>query len=308
MIADFLSDLERQGKSPLTVKQYAASWGRFKRWFDTEHPTMTTVSNNGPPPHPHRGGSGLGLVLQSDISRFKRWAGNSYKPRTIALTLLQLRVIFDYYVKCGQIPDNPAADVKNVATPAQNIKWLTRNEQNMLVRTVRQHGNLRDLTLITTFLHTGMRVNETVNVKMYDLKLSDRKGLLIVRNGKGGKYREIPLNADVRKVLTTYLAEYPRQADDYLFFTNRSPKMTTRAAQVIIDKYRVMTGIDHLTCHSLRHTFGHELASRKIPLDVVARLMGHQKANGDPCISTTIIYTQPGPDDLVAAVNELEWT
>ncbi|TCP62537.1 integrase/recombinase XerC/integrase/recombinase XerD [Heliophilum fasciatum] len=307
MIEQFIADLEQRGKSPLTIQQYKATWQRFSKWFDRER-DATESWKAAPPPHPQGAPRGLGLVLQSDVSRFKRWAGNHYKPRTVALTITQLRVIFEFYVKRGDIPDNPAADVENVPTPAQNIKWLSRNEQNMLVRTVRQQGNLRDLALITVFLHTGLRVNEAVNVRMSDISLSDRKGLLIVRNGKGGKYREIPLNNDVRKVLVTYLAEFPRQADDYLFFTNRSPQMTTRAAQVIINKYKDMTGIDHLTCHSLRHTFGHELASRKIPLDVVARLMGHQKANGDPCIATTIIYTQPGPDDLATAVNELEWT
>ncbi|WP_170291992.1 tyrosine-type recombinase/integrase [Heliobacterium mobile] len=308
MIADFLADLERRGKSPLIVKQYGATWGRFKRWFDAEHTAITAASNDGPPPHPHRGVSGLGLVLQSDISRFKRWAGNTYKPRTIALTLLQLRVIFDFYVKRGDIPDNPAADVENVPTPTQNPKWLTRNEQNLLIRTVRQRGNLRDLALITVFLHTGLRVNEIVTLRISETHLSERKGQITVRNGKGGKYREIPLNNDVRKVMALYLAEYPRQTNDYLFFTNRSPQMTTRAAQVIVEKYKELTGIAHLNCHSLRHTFGHQLATHKVPLDVIARLMGHQKANGDPCISTTIIYTRPGSDDLERAVSELEWT
>ncbi|MBC9786557.1 tyrosine-type recombinase/integrase [Heliobacterium chlorum] len=89
-----------------------------------------------------------------------------------------------------------------------------------------------------------------MTVRISDTQITDRKGQITVRNGKGGKYREIPLNNDVRKVLALYLAEYPRLANDYLFFTNRSPKMTTRAAQVIVEKYKELTGIAHLNCHS----------------------------------------------------------
>lgn len=62
------------------------------------------------------------------------------------------------------------------------------------------------------------------------------------------------------------------------------------------------------TAHSCRHTFGHELVVRKTPLDVVARLMGHVKNNGLPNIEMTLVYTQPGEDDLQRAVKELSWS
>ena len=83
--------------------------------------------------------------------------------------------------------------------------------------------------------------------------------------------------------------------------------MSTRAVQHIMAKYRKLTGITHLTVHSTRHTFGHELVVRKVPLDVVARLLGHCKNDGTPNIQQTLIYTQPGEDDLQRAVEELSW-
>ena len=63
----------------------------------------------------------------------------------------------------------------------------------------------------------------------------------------------------------------------------------------------------YLNAHSLRHSFCHELVSRKIPLDVVARLAGHVKNDGTPNIQQTLTYTQPGEDDLQRAVDELSW-
>ena len=71
--------------------------------------------------------------------------------------------------------------------------------------------------------------------------------------------------------------------------------------------YRKLTGIEHLNAHSLRHSFCHELISRKIPLDVVARLAGHVKNDGTPNIQQTLTYTQPGEDDLQRVVDEISW-
>jgi integrase/recombinase XerC/integrase/recombinase XerD len=77
----------------------------------------------------------------------------------------------------------------------------------------------------------------------------------------------------------------------FLFPSGRSAKSSTRAVQYILEKYRKLTGISHLTAHSLRHSFCHELVTRKIPLDVVARLTGHMKNDGSPNLNQTLVYT-----------------
>jgi integrase/recombinase XerC/integrase/recombinase XerD len=82
--------------------------------------------------------------------------------------------------------------------------------------------------------------------------------------------------------------------------------MTTRAVQFIFQKYSRITGLT-VTPHVLRHTFGHELAVRKIPLDVIARLMGHMKRDGSPNLDMVTRYTIPGNGDLERAVEELAW-
>ncbi|MHB1127063.1 MAG: tyrosine-type recombinase/integrase [Bacillota bacterium] len=78
--------------------------------------------------------------------------------------------------------------------------------------------------------------------------------------------------------------------------------------QHIIKKFADFTGITHLTAHALRHTFCHELVTRKIPLDVVARLAGHCKNDRTPNTQQTLVYTAPGEDDLQRAVEELSWS
>lgn len=214
-----------------------------------------------------------------------------------------MRAYFNYLVDQGIIPDNPVQYLTAPIVVKTAPKWLSRNEQNSLIRAVRKHGSLRELTLITFLLHTVLRVQEACNVKVADITLGERKGI-VKTLGKWNRYREVPLNVDVRKILGQYFVVHK---GEYLFTNRQGEQITTRAAQLIIGKYRKLTEIEHLTAHSLRHTFCHELVQRKVPLDVVARLAGHCRQDGSPNILQTLVYTQPGQEDLQRAVEELSW-
>lgn len=141
---------------------------------------------------------------------------------------------------------------------------------------------------------------------MKDVIISDRKGTLVIQQGKGCKYREIPLNVDARRAIEDYLANGRKNGSEYLFISQRSDKITLRAVQHILEKYQKLTGLE-VTPHTLRHTFCHELAVRKVPLDVIARLAGHMKKDGTPNLAMVTRYTQPGKEDLRKAVEELSW-
>lgn len=229
----------------------------------------------------------------------------SSSESTIRQTLTHVKAFFEFLVQNGGAIDNPVTHIKAPVEVRKAPKWLTRNEQNALIRAVRKGGNLRDFTLITMLLHTGLRVQEVCNVHLSDIDLGERRGTVNVL-GKHNRYREVPLNADVRKVLAQYIPQRKHNGE-YLFTNRQGEQMTTRAAQLVIEEYRKHTEIKHLTAHALRHTFCHELVTRKVPLDVVARLAGHVKNDGTPNIQQTLVYTQPGEEDLQRAVEELSW-
>ncbi|MFT4413205.1 tyrosine-type recombinase/integrase [Fredinandcohnia humi] len=298
MHEQFFQELRRTGKSELTIKQYKSSLNRFEKWFNEQenYPLHT------PDGYSHT----LAQATEIDIGNFKRFAVNNYNTSTVRITLSHLRAYFDFLVSQNAIPDNPVKHIDNVTVARNTPKWLNRNEQNALIRAVRRFGDIRELAIITTLLHTGLRVQELCDLKLTDIEIGERRGKLVVRRGKHNRRREVPLNNDVRRVLTSYLEER-KDFGEYLFNSQRSEQMTTRAVQHMIQKYSKLTEIPTLTCHSLRHTFCHELVQRRVPLDVVARLAGHIKNDGTPNIEQTLVYTQPGEEDLIRAVEELSW-
>lgn len=199
--------------------------------------------------------------------------------------------------------------IKKPPAARRKPKWLTRNQQNTLLRELRQNRvseAKRDTAIVLTMLRLGLRVHELCDLQISDSTMSERSGTAYI-HGKGDKDRELPMSAELRAAIQVYL----QQRDDrspYVFVSQRSSKLSVRAVQHMVQKYRERTKIAHLNCHSLRHTFGHDLVVAVNDLQRVAMLMGHYKEDGTPNIAMTMIYTTPGVEDLESAVESISWT
>ena len=58
---------------------------------------------------------------------------------------------------------------------------------------------------MTLLLYTALRLHELVALDVDDVAISARKGMLVVRSGKGDAYREVPLNRPCRAALEAWL-------------------------------------------------------------------------------------------------------
>ena len=63
---------------------------------------------------------------------------------------------------------------------------------------------IRARALVMLMLFTALRISETVALDLDDVRITTRKGVLVVF-GKGEMQREVPLNALVRQVLDEWL-------------------------------------------------------------------------------------------------------
>jgi integrase/recombinase XerC len=75
-----------------------------------------------------------------------------------------------------------------------------------------ERASARDRAIMVVLLYTGLRLAELVALDVEDVKMSARKGLVVVRSEKGDAYREVPLNALVRQVLEEWLTERQQRA------------------------------------------------------------------------------------------------
>jgi integrase len=87
-------------------------------------------------------------------------------------------------------------------------------------------GHPRDHCILTLFLQARLRVSELVNLEVTDVDLTE--WLLIVRNGKGGKDRAIPLEKRSYTALKTYLDYRKDSLCPELFLSYQGSGMSRR--------------------------------------------------------------------------------
>ena len=282
----FLDAAAREGKSPHTLAAYRADLRVFAEWFAlTNGESMRAAA-----------------VTPTDIRTFRAYqqVNRRLKPATVNRRLTSLHRFFHWADATGRVARDPTDDIDGVVATPSPPRWLGRQDLGRLTKMVERHGSLRDVAIIQLLRQTGIRVGELCALTLDDVHIGERSGKLVVRAGKGNKYREVPLNLHVRKALKLYLDEgRPTTKHRQVFIGQRGP-LTERAVQIILRKYAGLAGLEGVTPHTLRHSFGKMLVDEGEQITVVAALLGHEN------LKTTMIYTQPGREDLEAAVGRLE--
>ncbi len=154
------------------------------------------------------------------------------------------------------------------------------------------------ICIIEILLQTGIRVSELVNTKLNDIKISKRKGSLQVI-GKGNAKRTLPLNKDARKAIEKYLEVRQNKDSEFLLIGQRGA-INRNAVNLILNKYGDRVQIK-VTSHMARHTLGYHLVKKQIEITTIQQILGLES------LVTTNLYTRTPENDMVEALEGLEW-
>lgn len=152
----------------------------------------------------------------------------------------------------------------------------------------------RDLTLIATLYDTGARVQELIDLKTRDVRLTKPATITLV--GKGNKRRSVPIMKKTRDLLENYMKEnklLENGKQDYpLFYNSNTCPFTRPGITYILEKYLKQakeTHLDVFFCdrlhpHMIRHTKAMHLLEAGVNLIYIRDLLGHVN------VTTTEIY------------------
>ncbi|MEM6934909.1 MAG: site-specific tyrosine recombinase XerD [Pseudomonadota bacterium] len=208
-----------------------------------------------------------------------------------------LRVFYRFLLDTGRRSDNPSERIEapKLRRPLPGAISEDQVERLLAAPDVTTALGLRDRAMIELLYATGLRVSELVNLKASEI--STRQGAVRVV-GKGSKERLVPIGEAALHWLTRYL-ETSRpdllggRTCETVFVTRRGAGMTRQAFWHLIRRHARQAGIeDHLSPHTLRHSFATHLLNHGADLRVIQLLLGH----GD--LSTTQIYTHVATDHL----------
>jgi site-specific recombinase XerD len=150
------------------------------------------------------------------------------------------------------------------------------------------HG-VRLRALIVILWRAGLRIHEALALAEGDL--DHRRGSLLVRRGKGGRRREIGMDAWGWEQLQPWLSVRAALPVGPLFCVLTGPTRgrhwSTAAARADLRRTAAAAGVRRrFAPHQLRHAHAVELAREGVPLVVIQRQLGHSN------LGITSVYLQ----------------
>lgn len=146
---------------------------------------------------------------------------------------------------------------------------------------------LRDRALLETLFSTGLRVAELVRLDRKSVNKTDEVSVL----GKGKKRRVVFLSPSAQQAISDYLSKRI-DPDEALFVREwkgaeqKGGRLTPRSVQRLIQVYAQEVGVsEHVTPHTMRHSFATDLLQSGADLRAVQALLGHSS------VVTTQRYT-----------------
>jgi integrase/recombinase XerD len=219
--------------------------------------------------------------------------------RTIKRRLATIAGLYDYLVVRGDVSSNPvprglatrrdgqraARGVPLIRVPRTLPRIVDPVGIDAFTAALRTH---RDRAMIDAMLLGGLRRCEVLGLRFADLNAGERR--VFIAEGKGGHERIVPISSRFFTALADYLAdERPdTSATDRVFVVLKGPRrgqpLSPAGLDEIVAGAQRRAGIEHLTCHQLRHTCFTRLREAGMALEAIQAQAGHRS------IESTRVY------------------
>ena len=199
-----------------------------------------------------------------------------------------LNSFFGWCADNGYISKNPCASLGTIKTQKKEIDVLSEEQMKKLLDASRNLNtdaeSKRAYAIVETFISTGLRVGELVNIKLDSILWNSTIENMIplkIENGKGNKDRTEFLTDEAAIAILDYL-KVRNSKSEYLFASltdeNNMNPLTTRTVQNLISRLGKMIGVETCHPHMIRHTVGTEMAKKGTSIHLVQRMLGHSSA------------------------------
>lgn len=212
------------------------------------------------------------------------------KSRGIADTTMEgqrsiFSAFFNWLQREALIEKNPTANLGTVKCAKKEKKTYSEIDMTKL-----NNGceSVRDRAIIHFLASTGCRISEMVGLNRDQINFNS---LRCVVHGKGNKERIVYMSSVAGMYLKEYLAS--REDDDNaLFLGLRKERLEAGGVRTMLKTLAKKVGVENVHPHKFRRTLATELSRKGMPIQEIARILGHDK------IDTTMKYVVLNNDDV----------
>ncbi len=272
LLSDFLTQLTIEKRaSQYTVKSYKRDLNCLSTYCESKSISLWTD------------------LKQTDIrsymaSRHRQGLSSTSLQRELSA----IRSFFNFLLKNQLTDNNPGQYIKAPKKTRKLPKTLDVDQiKSLLEAGTNSTIEIRDLAMFELFYSSGIRLSELAQLNLTDIDLTDKT--LMVRSGKGGKSRMLPIGSKAVAAINTWLEHRIKSitsTETALFISTRGTRLGQRSIELRLKQWCKKKGIaEHIHPHMLRHSFATHLLESSQDLRAVQELLGHSN------ISTTQIYT-----------------
>ena len=247
-----------------------------------------------------RGLSSLADVTSGVVAEFSAAlsdgadGGRPLAASSAARTVTAVRGWHRFALAEGDVEADVAARVRPPAQGRRLPKAISVVEVEALIAAAAAADppvGLRDRALIEVLYGTGARISEAVGLTADDV---DVAGAAVRLFGKGRKERIVPLGGPAADAISAYVVRgrpalaAAGRGTPALFLNTLGRPLSRQSAWGVLRTAGERAGlaVDHLSPHTLRHSFATHLMAGGADVRVVQELLGHAS------VTTTQIYTQ----------------
>jgi integrase/recombinase XerD len=244
----------------------------------------------------------LNLITRETITGFLDWVEKKRKC-SIATRNQRLSAIHAFYRYVQKESPEHLFEIHKILgiplkkNPKPLVPYLTADEIKILFEQpdMNSREERRDLVLLVLMYDTAARVQEVIDLRIRDIRLSSPA--VVTLQGKGDKTRQVPIIGKTQNLLAEYLEEHKRydcgiaKAETPVFFNQQHNKLSRWGVSYILNKYVEMArrntnfGADFaVTPHVLRHSKAMRLLQAGVNLIYIRDFLGHSD------VATTQIY------------------
>ncbi len=222
------------------------------------------------------------------IALRQQFIETGWSPATVNLTLTSIRGVLRAAFNLGLISAEHYLRIK--ALPPVKARTLPAGrelptEQIAAIRAAcgTSLAGLRDAALLSLLYYAGLRRSESISIDLMDLETNDDLWL-VVRHGKGGHQRRIPILNGCKEAILTWIAVRGNQPGPLFVritptFGLTQKRLSQAAVYRILSRRQAEAHVPHCTPHDMRRSCASHLLDKGADIVTVQKILGHASVN-----------------------------
>ncbi|MCK4664095.1 MAG: tyrosine-type recombinase/integrase [Bacteroidales bacterium] len=154
--------------------------------------------------------------------------------------------------------------------------------QDEIIGLIEKTKNIKHKLVLSLLYSLGLRRQELIDLKTSDIDF--QRNVIIVKQGKGKKDRQIPIPRNLKEQIISYLPEY--KPEKYLIEGNKHGKYSGTSVINIVKDAAKRAGITkNVYPHILRHSIATHMLEEGTDITFIREFLGHND------LKTTMRYT-----------------